>query len=269
MPERYPCPVARPKLVLKRIPLGDDEWLAVGNDGWLLWHHPEVDEDVRARVERRGPSWVVTALSIGATQAGQVKASHLRLLNLGRAEAAVSNPDHRLLMEGEALGGHALAPSSASTEKAYEWARALPLPEITPNLRIAIPPKGQRDFLFYVTVDAVYRRASELFRGPAKAIAEANGVPVSTVHSWLKESRRYARDTAEELAADRAEDAAREKRLKIGLAHLGLTWDEYLERFEPPGSPDPLGVWDEDGYISGPTTADVQRWKKNPPVLPD
>lgn len=46
--------------------------------------------------------------------------------------------------------------------------------------------------------DAFYRHVARLHtalraageRGPAKAIAEANRVPVSTVHRWMKEARR-------------------------------------------------------------------------------
>lgn len=43
---------------------------------------------------------------------------------------------------------------------------------------------------FYASVADAYRLAARHLPGPAKAIAEANGVPVSTVHRWVKEARR-------------------------------------------------------------------------------
>ena len=44
--------------------------------------------------------------------------------------------------------------------------------------------------MFYQRVAAVYRQRVAESNRPAVEMANANGVPVSTVHRWVKEARR-------------------------------------------------------------------------------
>jgi hypothetical protein len=59
-----------------------------------------------------------------------------------------------------------------------------------PSLRVDIPDSPKKPDRFYQRVAELYLRASTQTSRPAEELAEANGVPVSTVHRWIKEARR-------------------------------------------------------------------------------
>ncbi|MGH3710484.1 MAG: hypothetical protein ACRDRQ_20785 [Pseudonocardiaceae bacterium] len=51
-------------------------------------------------------------------------------------------------------------------------------------------PDGAVPEEFYPRVAAVYREYAQLTRAPAKEMAAEAGVPVTTVHRWIREARR-------------------------------------------------------------------------------
>jgi hypothetical protein len=51
-------------------------------------------------------------------------------------------------------------------------------------------PDGSDPETFYRLVASAYNQYAQEVRAPAKAIAEEAGVPVSTVHRWVREARR-------------------------------------------------------------------------------
>jgi hypothetical protein len=59
-----------------------------------------------------------------------------------------------------------------------------------PSLVLDIPEGPRRPDSFYVDVANLYRRVAVRARRPAEELATANGVPVTTVHRWVKEARR-------------------------------------------------------------------------------
>lgn len=59
-----------------------------------------------------------------------------------------------------------------------------------PSLKIEVPSDRKKPDRFYQRVADLYLRASTQSGRPAEDIAEANGLPVSTVHRWVKEARR-------------------------------------------------------------------------------
>ena len=58
------------------------------------------------------------------------------------------------------------------------------------KLRLEVPESHRYPDEFYKRVAALYRALVAAGRRPAPAIAEANDVPVTTVHAWVKEARR-------------------------------------------------------------------------------
>ena len=58
------------------------------------------------------------------------------------------------------------------------------------GLLVEIPKGRSYGDDFYRDVAKKYSAAARAYRRPAKQIAEANGVPVATVHRWVKEARR-------------------------------------------------------------------------------
>ncbi|SRR6266540_663714 len=58
-----------------------------------------------------------------------------------------------------------------------------------PSARLKVPPGAKPDS-FYAKVAAVYRQLAASSNRPAVELAEANDVPVTTAHRWVKEARR-------------------------------------------------------------------------------
>jgi hypothetical protein len=55
---------------------------------------------------------------------------------------------------------------------------------------VTVPARRPFPFAFYKRVSALYTDLAAEGPRPAAAIAEASGVPVTTVHSWIKECRQ-------------------------------------------------------------------------------
>lgn len=68
-------------------------------------------------------------------------------------------------------------------------APAPPRPPTKREMRFSIPKGRKYPDRFYVAVALVYRQLVANGIRPGPALAEANGVPVSTVHRWIKEAR--------------------------------------------------------------------------------
>lgn len=59
-----------------------------------------------------------------------------------------------------------------------------------PPYRLKRPTKGRYPDGFYAAVAAAYERAVTERKAPAQTIADVSEVPVTTVHRWIRESRR-------------------------------------------------------------------------------
>ena len=156
-------------------------------------------------------------------QGEKVDAQLLRRIPLGRYEAVANRPTTaKKIREGLQLAAPDLrtairffASDYGSGEPAQpkpDWAylmmraqvdEALPRPparlaqgrpiraeERAPKLRIEMPTSKPFPDQFWRSVAAVYSQALGTVRGPVTAIADANGVPVERVYSWLKETRK-------------------------------------------------------------------------------
>ncbi|MEX2556342.1 MAG: hypothetical protein WEB06_11990 [Actinomycetota bacterium] len=77
-------------------------------------------------------------------------------------------------------------PERVVTQKSDSW-------ETVPTkreLRLPSTPGHRKPDDFYVTVGGLYRRLVANGVRPAPALAEANRVPETTVHRWIREARR-------------------------------------------------------------------------------
>jgi hypothetical protein len=59
-----------------------------------------------------------------------------------------------------------------------------------PHAKLRLPATNPKPPKFYEEVAWAYRELSAQGNRPAMELAEANGVPVTTVHRWVKEARR-------------------------------------------------------------------------------
>jgi hypothetical protein len=71
------------------------------------------------------------------------------------------------------------------------------------NLRLSVPEGQPKPDSFYRKVAHLYSEVQVNTARPAAVIAEANGIPVSTVHGWVKEARRRGLLAAGERQARR------------------------------------------------------------------
>jgi hypothetical protein len=80
-------------------------------------------------------------------------------------------------------------PGKAVTTTTQVTGRVKPL-GLHSAARLRIPVDRHFDDNFYEAVAATYSALAALSSRPAAEIAEANGEPVSTVHSWIRQARR-------------------------------------------------------------------------------
>lgn len=155
------------------------ERLAATRGGWVLYR--SVDPTVTAwiRFEERGARLVAVDLSV----AQGIDTDTLRTLPFGRIDAWANSPDAKHLREW--LGGP--APNFAEVEKMNRLTSKGPA---IPELGLDVPA-GRADYGddFYKKVAQRYTSAAWRVRAPAAALAEANGVPVTTARRWVKEAR--------------------------------------------------------------------------------
>lgn len=139
--------------------------LKAREDDWFEW----VEDDRLDVFVRLAPATDgrlrVSALHVE----GPVTAGLLRLIPIGRIEAAANASFHHQ---------HQNTVSTASQVD----------PRIPDDLR-RVDGRGRPDS-FYESVAAVYRQLSATTAQPVALLAEANEVPRTTAHRWVKESRR-------------------------------------------------------------------------------
>jgi hypothetical protein len=61
---------------------------------------------------------------------------------------------------------------------------------VAPSMKLTVPDDRRRPDSFYADVAELYQWLSSRTGRPAQEIASANGVPMTTVHGWVKEARR-------------------------------------------------------------------------------
>jgi transposase-like protein len=114
----------------------------------------------------------------------------MRDVPLSRIEAAVNQPAYRAaVLERCSREDVIMAPFNP--DGPVDWWRARP--ERTrrrPNLKVRVPEGRNRPDSFYEQVAERFSYLTTVSQRPATELAEANDVPVTTVHGWVKEARR-------------------------------------------------------------------------------
>jgi hypothetical protein len=175
-----------------------------GHSGWAAYHSPASEE---------AGLWVWLKFAPEFTPGGsdptapveireiKVVAAHpespepfnsplLRLIPFDRMVAAVNHPDNI-----ERVRPLLSVPNEVEREEpgSSSWRWRLPPDEPVrmqrPQLRIKVPSGRRRPDEFYELVTRTYLAQATISNRPALDIAEANGLPKSTVHRWLKEAR--------------------------------------------------------------------------------
>lgn len=141
-------------------PGSDEFWDRLGGDSWGAIDGLAPGIRVYATwAEQASGRMVVTSICVKGSPGSPVTADALRAIPVGRLEAAAN----------EVSAGIA----EAMLRKAPRLYR----------------PDGRHPEEFYSAVATHYRWHAALSRRPAARMAEAAGVPVTTVHRWIREAR--------------------------------------------------------------------------------
>jgi DNA-directed RNA polymerase specialized sigma24 family protein len=163
--------------------------VADGRGGWAWFHAGKVS--FRAHHVRRADGRaVIDQVIISTTDPGGLSSTHLREMALRSAEAhfnGLSGPERayhertRADVDDATQAWEAAMVSDEHKEATRRLRRSI--------LKLRIPTDRRKPDAFYARVARGYSALAAEHRRPAAELAEINGVPVTTVHRWVKEAR--------------------------------------------------------------------------------
>lgn len=179
------------------------ERLTVGNDGWVRYEAASLPARVHVRFSPAPDGGRLQATDVHVSAAAYdywskdsfdvgLRADVLRVFPLGRIEAWVNRSEVAEVLRSQA--GERWESEALASGMRYAFDRHL-VPDDAPVFKtsrstLTVPTSRARDDAFYRAVADRYSAAATQSRGPARLLAEANDVPVSTIHGWVKEARR-------------------------------------------------------------------------------
>gem|GEM_PF-1028646 len=184
---------------------------AIGDAGWIAVRWKEPERRLGLRVEEREDGRL-RIVELWLDDSGGLTSAGLRELPLGAWEAQINAPEiaailrqriadddpsslDELTYQHDSLTTTVDAASQPTDDGGLEFRFPVGVSyavAITtdPDLRLEVPSGPRRPDEFYRRVAQVYSWLAGRDRRPAKVLAEANGVPETTVHRWVKEARR-------------------------------------------------------------------------------
>jgi hypothetical protein len=182
-----------------------------GISGWAAYHSVETQQRQIAVWLRVGPETASPDAAIEirelwvSTRDGSVFHSpFLRTIPVARIVAAVNRPI--VAKQLRSLIGPANRVQSGGPPGSDQWAYILPPRRkvtLRPKLQVKDPGTRRKPDKFYAHIAELYLAQASISDRPAKDLAEANELPVTTVHRWLKEARNRG---SLRLPASRGED---------------------------------------------------------------
>ncbi|WP_130445345.1 hypothetical protein [Kribbella rubisoli] len=168
-----------------------------GISGWAGYHSPETEErqllvQLRVGPETDDPDAPIEMreLRVAAQSGAAFNSAFLRTIPVARITAAINRP--AIAEQLRPL----LAPTNEIQADDFpgsgQWVYALPprsRATLRPKLKIKDPGTRRRPDDFYRQVAEAYLAQASISDQAARDLAEANAVPVSTAHRWLKEAR--------------------------------------------------------------------------------
>jgi len=170
-----------------------------GRDGWLYWRLPAIDVDVRVHVVDGRSGYFIEAVVVRSTTLGAaVTGTDMRAVPLGRLSSALGQLEliDLITAASSAPAAPLLDPVNCSPADAVLIAAGIPSPERRhPELWLFDEDRRRYDpMMFNLVLLDRFEKAARHSARPAADIATANGLPVTKVHQWLKEARRWKRE---------------------------------------------------------------------------
>jgi hypothetical protein len=199
------------------IPLSEDgvEALSVNRasiGAWAAYYSPYVDQANARVLVRIGPeagppsrpsptggtTWNPADLTgqplevrelhvAAAPDTGTFTSQLLREIPFLRIEAGVNYPTHR-----QVLNDLIAAPNALMVGAPEGWRFMLrpgPCPPSRPDLEVGDPGGYRKPDSFYRQVGVAFLWLAAMSSAPAQQLAAVNGVPVGTVHRWVREAK--------------------------------------------------------------------------------
>jgi hypothetical protein len=186
------------------VPLSTDgsEVLTVdvgGISGWAAYHSAETQQRQIGVLLRFGPETAspdalieIRELRLWAGKGSVFHSPFLRTIPVARIVAAVNRPSVAKQLRDRPLLPPANMIVSGDFPGSGQWAYTFPPRQkvtLRPRLQLKDPGTRRKPDKFYSQVAEIYLEQASISDRPARDIAEANGLPVTTVHRWLKEAR--------------------------------------------------------------------------------
>jgi hypothetical protein len=147
--------------------------------GWVVFSDPPELVHAHFTRDERG-RWRVDGLYLAGPA---LDSGVLRRLSIPSWEARANAPEMQEQMERNSREPTAVEYRAAVAKHYGSVGRG------RARLQVPPPPRAKPD-VFYKRVADVYRELVGWTNRPAVELAEANGVPVTTAHRWVKEARR-------------------------------------------------------------------------------
>jgi hypothetical protein len=170
----------------------------MGDDGWISMPGPNDADGLHVRPRERDGRLMITDIYLHATE---ITPEILRGLSIRRLEAELNaaprlEPGRRYPMGVAVVADFVRSipddtpePSLADLRsRAHEQAQLVRAKE--PDRPRLTRPDGASPEEFYPRVAAAYSQYAPRTRAPAKEMAAEAGVPITTVHRWIREARR-------------------------------------------------------------------------------
>ena len=189
-----------------RISLDDGCVVELVNGGWIEFINAD-NADSRDSLFTYDETWLHARTHPGdrividglLTRGVRVTSADLDEIQLGRIEKLLNSPGVKETFQALEATNRILAigttPDSMMSQirDNFGLTRYASLTEVVEevgSLTLEPPPQGGRfPDSFYLSLAAAYSHAGANSNSPAKAIAEANDIAVTTVHGWVKEAR--------------------------------------------------------------------------------
>ncbi len=156
-------------------------------EGWVLYDSSELPVSISVRFAEINQRLVPVEVRINHDEG--VTVGLLRKIPLGRLEALANSSGIadtiRKALTTQVVSGVGVtaegATHSSGSARAWIWPK---------DARVDVPTGRPYPDSFYQAVATAYDGLLECGRPPAPTIAEANKVPVTTVHRWVRETRK-------------------------------------------------------------------------------
>ncbi len=199
--------------------------MTIGSGGWVRYQSRQLERGVAfVRFGDHGGRLVLRELFVAGPDGG-IDPEAVRRLPLGRIEAWANDVGHAAMIRSRldtpapdlrrAIGYFASSSTPVRPGNEHWVARMFeaqvpdseepqaPMRELTrplgsaivvspdlPSGEVDVPPRRPYSDEFYRQVASVYSALAAQIRAPAAVMADANHVPLSTVHRWVKETRK-------------------------------------------------------------------------------